>query len=287
MAINTTGKTGVSYEEGIQHLRAFPLNKGYEPGYYYALLMEEEDGTYTIVHRTGMPCWGALREYEKGTRPNDPWPEDLMSEYEIFPETGKPVAMAACLARMQAGIPNLPSWVSSAYSPTIDQWNTFIEFAFNKDISPWRKALNNVELIKNEDGAYWGAVFLDTNVDPTIMVNLLRCNALSTALAKNFAQTVADNPGVDMRLCYLASKGIDAYNMSGRIVPERWWHGEPLDLSDGGTFYERYSYNRPENEYLFGGKNNEGIAMYDYYDMPTIAKLKQYFADQLAMEAVG
>jgi hypothetical protein len=178
------------------------------------------------------------------------------------------------------------AWLAQ-YAPSIKAWNTFIEFAFNPELSPWRKVLNNFELVSNSDGAYWGVVFKDTKIDPTIMVNLLRCNALSTNLAKNFAQVLSDNEGLDPRIAYLASRGIDQYNMSGRIVPERWWNGEPADLSDGGTFYERYSYNRPHNEFLFGGLNNEGVAIYDYYNMPSIPKLKSFFADQLAMQAIG
>jgi len=274
--ILTVGVSVASLEAGLAALHEFVLANHNGESYNYALLMQEGED-YRLVHRVGMPCWGALREYEKGTRPNDEWPDDLQHPRHIFPEMGNPVAVAACFQRSACDVPGVPSW-AKGYSPTIKAWNTFIEFAFNKEISPWRKALKDVELVKNADGMYWGCVFKDTHIDPNIMLGLLRCNALQSALAKNFAQKLQDHPDLDPRIAYLSCKGIDSYNMAGRIIPERWWNGDPVDISGGKTFYDRESYNRPDIEYLFGGKKNEGVVFTDGWNGPSVDTIKALFA---------
>jgi hypothetical protein len=214
MSINTSG-VKVTYEEGMEHLRTFPLDKNIVDDYSYSLLFHEEDGTYNLVNREGMPCWGALREYGCGNRPDDPWPDDLQEPEHIFPKTGNPVALAACFNRICAE--NIS--YNKEYYPTRNDWNTFIEFVFNPQISPWKRALKGFELIKNDEGMYWGVVFTDTNIDPNVMVSLLRSNVLHMNLAKNFAQFMRDHPEVDPRIAYLKMGGIDNYNLSGRIVP--------------------------------------------------------------------
>src|SRR5690606_14746913 len=45
-----------------------------------------------------------------------------------------------------------------------------------------------------------------------------------------------------------------------RTVLERYFNADPLDYT-GGTFYDRYSYNRPDVEKIFGGKNNQGTVI--------------------------
>jgi hypothetical protein len=252
--IDTTG-VKMSKEEGLAHLRNY-ATKGEHGCYSYAFLMQEEDGTFTVVERNGMPCWGAMREYECGTRPDDPWPEDLRSNYHIFPKTGNPIAVAACFDITLAERMATESW--KMYYPTIAQWETFINFVFNPEISPWRGALKDFELTRAKDGAYNGVVFKDTTIDPNIMVSLLRCNATQYALAKNFAQFMTDHPNVDPRVAYLTCDGIDTYNMAGRIVPDAWFNGTTVDISAGGTFFSRESYNRPDIAYIFGGKDNAG-----------------------------
>ena len=145
-----------------------------------------------------------------------------------------------------------------AYYPTIKQWNEFIEFIFDKNISPWRKALNDVALLKNDDGMYWGCVFKDTNIDPNVMVGLLRTNVVNPQLAKNWANMMEQNPGIDPRVAYLKVNTADYYNMAGRIIPDAWFNGNVVNISSGEGFYNRESYNRPDISYLFGGKNNVG-----------------------------
>lgn len=253
--IDTTG-VKMAMNEAISHLHDFILNHDHA-AYCYAFVMEEEDGSITVVDRPHMPCWGAMREYETGTRPDDYWPEDLRTNYQKFPATGKPIRVAACFGRTASDAPGMLSWAKQ-YCPTIAQWNTFIEFVFNKEISPWRGALKNAELIKNQDGMYWGAIFHDTDIDPNIMVSLLKCNADAYSKAKNFAQYLTDHPQCDPRVAYLKCEALDNYNMSSRIVPDAWFNGTTVGIGSGENFIGRESYNRPMIEYIFGGKGNIG-----------------------------
>lgn len=256
--IDTTG-VKMAHNEAVSHLHDFI--KGNNGSYSYAFVMEEEDNSLTVVDRPDMPCWGAMREYETGTRPDDSWPEDLQSNYHIFPKTGSPVMVAACFSvQVQEALED-HAWNRNyrQYYPTIAQWNTFIDFVFNKEISPWRGALANAELIKNDDGAYIGVIFHDTNIDPNIMVSLLKCNAEHYTKAKNFAQYMTDHPNVDPRVAYLACEQLDHYHMSSRIVPDAWFNGTTVGISSGKTFKERESYNRPMIEYIFGGSGNTGV----------------------------
>ncbi len=261
MSVETTG-IKVSYEEGLASIRAFPLLTSFQGRYNYAMLMEEDDGTYNLVHRIGMPCWGALREYNKGTRASDPWPGDLRTPRHLFPTTGKPVAVAAFFATTPLGVvPNAPGAYNSQAS--LDDWNAFIEFIFDPELSPWKKALSDYELVKAPGGNYQGVVFLDTKIDPNAMLALLRTNVNHPNIAINFCTFLRNNPGVDPRVAYLKCQSLNSYNMVGRVILDKYFTGEGVDISAGGTFYERESYNRPDIQFYFGGKNNEGVIVAD------------------------
>jgi hypothetical protein len=260
MSIRTTGQKVESLEAGLNHLRQFPISEKFNGRFNYAMLMQEDDESFTIVERVGMPCWGALREYEKGTRPTDPWPFDLRTDHHLFPSTGKPVAVAAFFAA-HLRLPNVkltgPEYLYS--NTSIEDWNKFIEFVFNPDISPWKAALKGFELIKNEHGYYQGVVLTDTNIDPNIMIAMLRQNVNMTSKAANWAQLLRDKPQLDPRVAYLMTFTGDGYYFNPRIILSSFFKGEPVDISGGSTFYERESYNRPDISFIFGGKNNTGV----------------------------
>lgn len=256
----TTGEKVESLEIGLNELREF-ATRVFQGYYNYAILFEEDDGSYNLVERIGMPCWGALREYECGTRPDDLWPSDLRTSLHIFPKTGKPVAVAASFARKVA--PNKPSKDAitrqqQAFMCSVDDYNSFIEFVFNPDISPWRAATDGVELLKDKDGCYKGCVFTNTKIDPNIMLGILRTNVNQSNLAKNWAAFMRNNEGVDPRVAWLKCQTLNAYNFAHRVLFENFFTGKPVDISSGGTFYERESYNRPDIQFLFGGKDNTG-----------------------------
>lgn len=258
MSLETTGVKADSYEAGLEHLRQFPLQSKFQSTYNYALLMEEEDGSYTIVERVGMPCWGALREYNTGNRAADPWPGDLRTERHLFPKHGKPVAVAAFFPVTPSGVSKVTAPGARMSPTTLADWNAFIDFCFDPSISPWKQALKGFELIKAEGGNYQGVVFTDTNIDPNVMVGLLRTNCKNALRAHNFGQWVRDNPGIDLRIAYLKCMQMDSYYMVGRVVLDSYFKGEStVDME--GTFYERTSYNRPDIQFLWGGKNNAGV----------------------------
>lgn len=259
--VDTTGIIVDSYEAGMEHLRNYPLRTEFYPGFYYCLLMLQDDGSHKVVERNSMPCWGALREYEAGNRADDPWPEDLRTERHLFPE-GKPVALSVCMSRnfreSNRDHKSHYSWDrTNTYTP--EKWNTFIEFVTNKEVSPWRSVLNNFSLIKNDDGVYWGFVTEDTNVDPNVLINMFRANFFANEHAINFYQYTKDHPEVDPRIAYIKCSDLDSYFISGRFILKNWFTGVP-DIPCEGTFYERTSYNRPDASYVWGGKGNRGVS---------------------------
>ena len=266
-----------SFEKGMEHLYQFPVTAP-NSGFNYALLMEEEDGSYNMVDRVGMPCWGALREYRCGTRPDDDWPGDLQDDTDIFPKNGNPVAVA-----IQFHPTGMTAEQNKKYYSTSEQWNRFqAEFVFNTAISPWRKALKDFELVIKDD-EFIGAVIKDTNIDPNIMVNIFRvCGFRESSFAKMWCTTMDNNPGMDGRVAFILSCKPDSYYQSAVINLDRWFSGEPYDLSSGLTFYQRESYNRPQIEYMFGG-GNDGIAT----NSISQAKLEEHFADWLAKQQDG
>lgn len=236
-----------SVEAGHKHLYEFAQRKDMG-GYNYAFLMLEEDGSLKLVERLGMPCWGAIREYSCGTRPDDMWPGDLRDPRQIFPKTGNPIAISfqfnAIDSRQMCGTPS-----------TDEQWNRFMtEFVFNIEVSPWAPCLKDVELIIR-DGLITGALFKDTHIDPTVMSNLFKYvgRAYSSRPIK-WGELV--DRGYHPQTAFLSCMTQDWL----RVVPERYFGQDPFDYT-GGTFYDRYSYNRPDVEKIFGGKDNCGVVL--------------------------
>lgn len=242
--IHIDGVACESLEAGIQHLYEFGQRKGMGR-YNYAFLMLEEDGTYKLVERLSMPCWGAMREYGCGTRPDDYWPTDLREPRHIFPKTGNPVAISFQFCHV----------FDRGGNSTKEQWNKFMtEFVFNVEISPWAKCLNDFELIIIDD-LVTGVVIKDTKVDPTVIANMMKyVGRAYSSIPRLWC------PMVEAGLHPLTSA---LYLMKGqwpRTVLERYFNADPFDYT-GGTFYDRYSYNRPDVEKIFGGKNNQGTVI--------------------------
>jgi len=240
--IHIEGVTAESYEHGIQHLYDFGNRKGMA-GYNYAFLMLEEDGSHTIVERLLMPCWGAMREYGCGTRPDDYWPNDLREPHHIFPKTGNPVAISF---QFNSVYQNRAGW------NTVEEWNRFMaEFVMNTDISPWRSVLKDFEPI-TDGNLITGILIKDTKVDPTVIANMMKYVGRA---ARSYPRLWCRE--VDKGYHPLTAALYGFRNSFPRIVPERFFNGQPFDYTEG-TFYDRYSYNRPDVEKIFGGKNNIG-----------------------------
>lgn len=275
-SVTTIGLTVDSLEAGIDNLYQFPIQ---ETGsrFNYAVLFEEDDGSYTAVHRVGMPCWGALREYHCGTRPDDDWPGDLRQSRHIFPKTGLPVAVSIQFHGINDRAMN------NKFYASVDQWNRYItEFVFNAEISPFRSILTDYELIIRDDEIV-GAIFKDTKINPNILVGLARiCCFRGSSMAKDWCVFMDEHPDIDGRIAFLKGCTIDSYYMSGKVVLDRWFSGQPFDLSSGKTFYERESYNRPDIQYLFGGKANVGQSV----GSMSLSKIVDVFNDWTAKQAV-
>lgn len=225
--IHVQGVACDSLEAGLQHLYEFGQRKNMSR-YNYAFLMLEEDGTYKIVERLGMPCWGAMREYKCGTRPHDEWPGDLREPRHIFPKTGNPVAISFQF-----------HGIDQRYDYNTDeQLNKFMtEFVFNTDVSPWAKCLNDFELIIRDD-VVTGVLIKDTKVDPTIIANMMKyVGRTSTYMSARWCQYVEQGHHPLTAFLFHMSR----YGWP-RVVLERYFNADPFDYT-GGTFYDRHSYN--------------------------------------------
>lgn len=245
--IHIEGVVCPSKEEGLAHLYEFG-QRNHQNYYNYAFLMEEEDGTLKLVERLGMPCWGAIREYNCGSRPDDYWPGDLREPRHIFPKTGNPIAIAFHFCAI------LMEYRKASSNVTDEKWNRFAsEFAFNAEHSPWRSILKGYELITT-DGLITGILIKDTKIDPTVMANMMKYagRTYNNNISK-WCEYVDTGHHPMTAWAYLHR------NSPGRIVPEHFFLASPPDLSNGKTFYERESYNRPDVEKLWGGKDNAGV----------------------------
>jgi len=256
MTITTTDKNNVSYEEGIAHLKEFAL-RTFQGSFNYAMLFIEDDGSHTIYERVGMPCWGALREYHSGTSPTtDYWPGDLRTDRHIFPKTGHPVAVSTILTKAQY---MAPAANAKAGICSYDDWNQFVEFVYNPEISPFKRALKGFELLKDAN-IYRGVIITDTNINPSDMLGLFRVNFNRNNTARNFAQVMKDNPGIDPRVAYLKASDIDQYYLSTKMNLKMWFTGEPRQLDEGHTYFSRMKYNRPEIEFIFDPKDKTTVS---------------------------
>lgn len=272
MTIITTGVPVATYEEGIAHLKEFALRK-FNGRFNYCMLMIEDDGSYKLVERIGMPCWGALREYHSGTSPKtDYWPGDLRTDRHVFPKTGRPIAVSTIT--MQDGYikPNAaPGYV------TYEQWNQFMEFVYDPELSPFKRALKGFELL-SDGTVYRGVIITDTNINPSDMLGLFRCNGFQYTTAANFATVLEKNPGIDKRVAYLRASTISQYYLSEKINLKLFFNGQPRELDEGKTFFSRQKYNRPEIEFIFDTKDKETVS----YKGMTVEQLNKQLALAIA-----
>lgn len=259
--ILTTGVICSSYEEGINHLYEFTTRN--RTRYNYAFLFEEEDGSLRLYERVGMPCWGATREYGCGTRPDDDWPSDLREARHKFPITGKPIAISF---QFHIGYYD----INDEHEKTWSEFTT--KFSFNSEISPWRKCLKDSELTIHNDKIV-GVVIKDTNFDPTIMISLMRnCGHVDRNIHAKWTKAMENNNNYHPALQYLKCRtSFDMYGFSPKVSVNRFVNGDPVDLSDGITFYERASYNRPNIDYIFSKDCDDAVL----YNNKTIKQLQE------------
>ena len=219
----------VSYEEGIELLRTF-IRKG---NGHHTLLMQHEDGTYHHSDRDGQPCYGSMRTYGTASnRPYDYWPADLRTPHRVFPE-GKPVAVGLIMRVNEI-------WFSEA--------------------SPWRQLFKKIEVVKHNNQVM-GIIFLDTEVDPTLLVSFAKHYGYCGYIMNTFDNRKNDKDflKLDPRIQFFAGMVV------GRLETMNWGfglglapdyariiQGEMLPGIAKETFTQRGAYNRPVVDHVFG-----------------------------------
>lgn len=239
-------------------------------GINFALAMRDQDGYLKIYPREDQPCQGGeMRKYkyagrsdscyvsgkkvelhgDECTRPDDPRPGDLS---DPFPD-GIPEAVAICLKDR----PQNPEMV---------------EF-FLSEKSPYRKGhggRENIVLRYNEHGDVSGYVFKNTEIDPTVFVNFLqflRCQdyremwktlrgagMTPQEIAVSFILMGPHDPTHNLVETH-------SYYFPVKASIRRIVEGDAFDLS-GGTFRNRYDYNRSEVQDLFKARKGEEVTIW-------------------------
>lgn len=251
--IGSVTTAGVDHENGHAALRAFIL--GAQPGQMYSLLMEREDGKFDVCHRAGQPCIGSMRRYgHRSSRPFDYFPGDLRTPERTFPE-GKPVMVAW----------PLQNYYGASKTASAEARKAFLkDFFLSSELSPWRQVLKDIEIIEDKDGLIKGIIICNTNVDPTLMISMLRNFRYSDGYAQKFYEFVQAHPKIDKRVAYLMVIA-QLNNLTFPYTPPPagvtfLYHGDLKNILNGtmidgiheGTFYERHAYNRPLVDYCFG-----------------------------------
>jgi len=136
------------------------------------------------------------------------------------------------------------------------------------DKSPWRKGLrpDSIEFTEGSDGRIKGMVMTETDVDPTVMVNLFQkmrsmsadrwVEYLDQGLSEIEAllATLCINKTIDWRdksKVYVNVGITDTYTFTANLDVGAFVNGTPRDLSSGRTWRDGDDYNRPEIQDLF------------------------------------
>lgn len=244
-----------SIHEAFNHARAFPIIKtpeGHNKGTYTACLVTlEEDGSFKAHDHTMNPCWGFLRNYEgKSTRPDDKWPNDLRREGQLVTNEGERIALSV-------------KW-GNIKKDALKQFNE--EVALNPEVSPWRTLLKDVEVVSDDQDVVGALLFKDLTIDPTFLVSFLRTNVAHRA--KQYVEARKEFPEASHIEAFLLSLfrrdngwvSNPFYSLNPKFDLRRFVNGDPIDLSNGRTFADKEDYNRPEVDFVFGGRpSDEGF----------------------------
>lgn len=218
-------------------------------GIAYTILMRNADDSLTLHVRSRIPCYGELRKYtsthgDEATQPEDR-PGDL---YYPFP-TGTPIAVGVKLDQRSGK-------QYSGMSETIAR--------MLKNDSPWRRGFGSEDdVIQTEHGL----VFKNTDIDPTILVHMLKVIQHFKTSNKNINYYVGDLSDLgDFANIFLStfihpytktsmSTQCDSYVWNAGFDGGRYLSGNPHDLT-GGTFVNRFDYSRKYLQDIFKGDFN-------------------------------
>lgn len=227
----------------LETFKGFIKENAFNGSMDFIMGLIEDDGSLSIYERLDQPCYGELRSYG----PDDLRPDDLTSP---FPETGAPTYL---------GIPFV--------NPTAkdrDTHNRIVKTLFGTDTT-YRRGLSSdgFILVEDEEGWISGLIQLSGNFDPTVLVagliylrNIIR--------SETFPIFREHFPYVPDQLLVLLAAHTGYYPSHGFIRPKlkkyyvteymdlkRFVSGDTLDIT-GGTWGDRYDYNRTDLHTIFG-----------------------------------
>lgn len=246
--------------------RLHDFNSIHSTGLAFTIVMRNKAGLLEVYERVNQPCYGELRKYtethgEDCTRPGDRRPGDLC---DPFPE-GTPEAI---------GI----SWNSyiQIYKETMKSDGLCVRFI--KDVlfglkSPWIKGFgspDNIEwTIKN--GYLYGFVLKNTEIDPTVLVSLLKRVQTYTTHSQYNGDDYTAYLGAGLsefkalisclflpQLPYVGGGIVmpDGYSLPMYASYRRIKDQNPKDLT-GGTLRNRWDYNRKDLAKLFASDTEQ------------------------------
>lgn len=222
-----------SVEEGVALMHEFNVKRAQR--YFFSLLMlNEETGEIRLYERFNQPCIGEMRTYgANSTRPHDHKPRDL---HTPFPD-GTPIAVG---------------------HPVGKSCNLHYDLITDPITNPYAEALVSFEWSKNENGDYVGIVVTDTNVDSSLLVSFFR-SVRYHQVGQNTVEKILSLLGKENEYLYpvlvysgvLYTDGSTLRSSSEELI--RNYLNKTWNRSiTGGTFRNRYAYNRPDIEYVFG-----------------------------------
>lgn len=205
-------------------------------------VVKNEEGELIPLIYKQRPCYGEMRRYADGTRPDDPHPDDLPRPIPF----GERMAFVVRLFDMG------------------EDHEEIIKLMFSKT-GPWRRGLGgDVEFVRNGHNKLVGVRMVDTDVDPTVLANLLVThrnisnNPAPITLAESRAAGLTDMQALFARIFCIHPSGwyngsyATHYYLNPRLDLKRWAQGDTLDLSNERTWREQEDYNRPELANVFG-----------------------------------
>jgi hypothetical protein len=227
------------------------FNNTLHGSYPGCLVMKHDNGDLEIVPRPSNPCYGYLRKYQSTHGAEATQPEGKPGDLRYpFPK-GEPFALA----------------VPFGTCPENDLFN----YVWS-DRSPWIKGFGGEHtLIRTHSGPegkekFTGIILTNTDVDPTVMVNLLKftyCYLPGSSLKWDTLR----KEGLDEfeALCCVtldfqqqytpAASPVNTYMFPQMASLKKFKNGEPNDFS-GGTFRKRFDYSRKNIQDIFADKEN-------------------------------
>lgn len=271
--INKESLTGQKIIEDIRTFTKRLVEKG-QLDLCFTLVMREE-GELKKYDRIAQPCYGELRTYHK-THPDysDPQPHDEYRPNDLhapFP-AGTPEILGVPFYSFDY---RYDSKAGGVYTYCLKKKNerfvAFTRYLFSSD-SPWAKGLGSDIEIVEDDNYLYGVILYDTEFDPTVLVNLLNnFRAFQFAFVNQILEVSDDHlvsamiltnlsnvnnpypPVPDPEITRIVQHNSTEYYNPTVLDIRRFVEKNPNDLT-GGTFRNRFAYNRKILHNIFAGE---------------------------------